>query len=199
MQQSMTIVPFNQLDQGQLYRASYLFSDSFYEWFSFFSKDRARLAKAFVPSFDLSRFYALVREEVPVAIACLSPLNSPSVRMHRRACIQNLGLLRGGLAYTLLRREFGKRYPIGVEGDFALEFVATASEHRRRGYSKTLIGRLLEDVVAAVHLEVASTNAAAMDLYTSVGFLETLRIENKHANRSGFSHYVYMTRPGTGM
>jgi ribosomal-protein-alanine N-acetyltransferase len=69
---------------------------------------------------------------------------------------------------------------IGVRhilGELHITTIAVRPEYRRRGHARALIGAALAAYPNAshVHLEVRPTNAAAIDLYESLGFEKTGR------------------------
>jgi [ribosomal protein S18]-alanine N-acetyltransferase len=69
---------------------------------------------------------------------------------------------------------------IGVRhilGELHITTIAVRPEYRRRGHARALIGAALAAYPNAshVHLEVRPTNAAAIDLYESLGFEATGR------------------------
>jgi len=64
-----------------------------------------------------------------------------------------------------------------VLGELHITTIAVKPEYRRRGHARALIGAALVAYPSAshVHLEVRPTNAAALDLYESLGFRKTGR------------------------
>jgi ribosomal-protein-alanine N-acetyltransferase len=64
-----------------------------------------------------------------------------------------------------------------VLGELHITTIAVRPEYRRRGHAHALIGAALAAYPNAshVHLEVRPTNAAAIDLYESLGFETTGR------------------------
>ena len=67
---------------------------------------------------------------------------------------------------------------IGVRhilGELHITTIAVRPEYRRRGHARALIGAALaaHPNASHVHLEVRPTNAAAIDLYESLGFEAT--------------------------
>ena len=64
-----------------------------------------------------------------------------------------------------------------VLGELHITTIAVRPEYRRRGHARALIGAALAAYPNAshVHLEVRPTNAAAIDLYESLGFKTTGR------------------------
>jgi ribosomal-protein-alanine N-acetyltransferase len=82
--------------------------------------------------------------------------------------------------YLVIEDRGGVFGQIGVRhvlGELHITTIAVRPEYRRRGHARTLIGAALAAYPNAsyVHLEVRPTNAAAIALYESLGFLETGR------------------------
>jgi ribosomal protein S18 acetylase RimI-like enzyme len=183
---------FNHQTNAQMSR---IFVDGFYQWLRFFSKDKAKLVKAFTHMFNPSVFYiATVNEEI-LGIAACTGERAPSVRLDKKEFRRHLGLVRGFIAYTMLKKEFeGKKYPFPIEQDMGLvEFVAVAEQSRRQGVAAAIISHIFDTTPYAKYvLEVADTNASAVRLYEKLGFQEFMRVKLKHSKRSGVNDLVYM-------
>ena len=74
-----------------------------------------------------------------------------------------------------------------VLGELHITTIAVKPEYRRRGHARALIGAALVAYPSAshVHLEVRPTNAAALDLYESLGFRKTGRRPRYYGDEDG--------------
>jgi ribosomal-protein-alanine N-acetyltransferase len=82
--------------------------------------------------------------------------------------------------YLVIEDSDGISGHVGVRhvlGELHITTIAVRPEYRRRGHARALIGAALAAYPHAthVHLEVRPTNAAALELYESLGFRTTGR------------------------
>jgi ribosomal protein S18 acetylase RimI-like enzyme len=183
---------------GEIIRpnVSAIFTDGFYQWLRFFSKDKNRLARAFAHIFNFNVFWVTVDEQNNVlGIAACSDCMIPSVQLCKKEFRKHLGLLRGSIAFSVLKKEFEeKQYPFPISEDMGMvEFVATASEHRGKGVAETTLRHIFSTTPFTQYaLEVADTNIKAVRLYEKLGFSEFMRVVEKHSDKSGVNALVYM-------
>jgi len=190
------------LDLGAVAREkiSELFVDGFYDDLKMFSKDRARLARAFAHMFLLRYFYvALVDGEIAGVAACLGA-EDYCVKFDQKELVRHLGLFRGlfaGFAFKYLGHS--PKYPPEAATDErtgSIEFVATGSLRRKKGVAAAILGHLHSLPEYAEHvLEVKDTNAAAVALYEKLGYREVFRRKFRWSKRADFDYFVYMKRP----
>lgn len=189
------ILPAVKLGESARKQISSLFIEGFGKEFTFFSKDHKKLANAFEHTFNLDVFYvALVNEEVAGMAACTNHV-IPSMRIITKEFRKHLGFYKGTLAGVILKRQFEDHsYPFTVEvGTGSVEFVVTAKKYQRKGIASSILRYIsnLEDYHEYI-LEVADINTNAINLYTKLGYKETLRVRQKHAYFSGINYMVYM-------
>lgn len=174
---------------------SRIFTEGFYQWLKFFTKDKKKLSRAFTHMFQLDVFYvALVNNKVAGIASCTDNSNQ-SVSISRKEFIRHLGLVRGMIAAAILKGEFENHpYPFEM-GDHtgSIEFVASSPKCRGKGVASAIISHIkntqkYEDYV----LEVADTNTAAVNLYEKSGFKEFTRVPQKHPKQSGVNYLIYM-------
>jgi ribosomal-protein-alanine N-acetyltransferase len=82
-----------------------------------------------------------------------------------------------------------------------LVLLAVRPQHQRRGIGRELVAWLLESCkvagVASVHVELRARNSAAVALYASSGFAETLRVPGYYRGREAAIRMVRILRvPG---
>ncbi len=176
-------------------KISKIFVDGFYQWLSYFSKDKTKLANAFSHMFNLDVFYvALLNGEICGIVAC-NDGKMKSVHLEKKELKKHLGFVKGSIAYAVLRHEFEeKQYPFPIEPDMGcIEFVATSTECRGKGAASEIITHIFKTTPYTNYvLEVADTNLNAVSLYTKLGFKEFKRVEEKHSKASGINYLVYM-------
>ncbi|MBX9976195.1 GNAT family N-acetyltransferase [Cytobacillus firmus] len=174
---------------------SVIFVDGFYQWLNYFSKDKAKLYRTFVHMFNTEVFYTAVVDENLAAIAACSINNVPSVKLEYSEFRKHLGFIKGTIAYVILKKEFEKKqYPFQISENMgAIEFVATSENYRGKGAATELLKSIIDSSSCSEYvLEVADTNTNAIKLYEKLGFAEFMRIPQKHSEKSGVNHLVYM-------
>lgn len=191
----MNVVRANELGNRAKDKMSDIFVDGFYQWLKFFSKDKRRLTKAFSHMFNLDVFYIAVIDDEIAGMAACTDGKAPSVRLDSKELKKHLGLVKGSITYFVLKREFEDRsYPFEIaEGMGMVEFVATSENHRSKGVATAIIKEIIKSTPHTEYvLEVADTNTTAVKLYEKLGFSEFMRVKQKHSERSGVNHLVYM-------
>ncbi|MDR1542008.1 MAG: GNAT family N-acetyltransferase [Clostridiales bacterium] len=146
--------------------------------------------------FNLEVFYvAIIGGKIEGITACTNEKN-PSVRLKSCEFKRHLGFIRGGIAYSLLKKECeGDQYPFPLgKNTGTIEFVSVSPQHQGKGVGTELICRVIESTPYAEYaLEVADTNLRAMKLYKKLGFKEFQRVKTAKRNRlSGINYLVYM-------
>lgn len=179
-------------------RMSAIMVDGFYQWLYYFSRDKARLERAFRHIFNLDVFFLAVDEAGEViGMAACNGGGAPTVRLDRAEFRRHLGFFRGSFAHSMLKKTFVERqYPFPTPpGMGMIEFVAVEAAHRGQGVASGM----LRDIFAATPwgeyvLEVADTNVPAVATYEKLGFAEFLRVPlgRVAARQSGIGSYVYM-------
>lgn len=174
---------------------SKIFVDGFFQWLRFFTKDKGKLEKAFSHMFNLDVFYvAIIDNEIAGITACTDGKVS-SVRLESKKLEKHLGFLMGIIAYFALKREFEeKQYPFEIKrGMGMVEFVATSTRYRGQGVATAIMEHIFDATPYGVYaLEVADTNTSAVKLYEKIGYVEFVRVRQKHSKRNGINHLVYM-------
>ena len=178
---------------------SRIFVEGFYMWLKYFSKNKAKLQKAFEHIFVLPEFYVAVEGDKVVAIAGLNDDRvggNRAVQFDLKVLRKHLGFVMGGIAHSVLKKQFvDKHYPFELGQDASgVDFVATAPEYRGRGINFDLINYVMRVAGFAEYvLEVIDTNASGRRLYDKLGFVEFMRVETKHKEKyAGFKYHIYM-------
>jgi ribosomal protein S18 acetylase RimI-like enzyme len=176
-------------------KISEIFVEGFYQWLKYFSKDKAKLKKAFAHMFNPEVFYIAVIGDKVAGITACNDGAVPSVILNHREFRRHLGFFMGTIAYYLLRQEFEKKqYPFEItKGMGLIEFVATSDQYRGQGVATTIISHIINITPYKEYaLEVADTNTNAVKLYEKLGFTDFMKVKDKHSKQSGINYFVYM-------
>ncbi|RBP96061.1 acetyltransferase (GNAT) family protein [Cytobacillus firmus] len=190
----MNIIRANEAKGKIRNEMSVIFVDGFYQWLNYFSKDKAKLYRTFAHMFNTEVFYTAAADNHIASIAACTN-NTPAVRLKYSEFRKHLGLIMGSIAYIILKKEFEKKqYPFQISENMgAIEFVATSVNYRGQGVAAELLKSIMDSASYDEYvLEVADTNTNAIKLYEKLGFAEFMRIPQKHSERSGVNHLVYM-------
>mgnify|MGYP003585205058 CR=1 FL=1 len=175
-------------------RVTEVYVRSFAADFVAFSKDPEKLADAFEHMLLLDRFYVAFVDGVPAGLASLTQGDEtlfaprwPEIRRH-------LGLVRGLLAYTVIRSWFMRPTDDARAGRGEIGFVATEPAYQGRGVATVLLRRLvsLPGYDEFVLEDIKDTNSAALHVYQKVGFTLYKRRKVRMARRVGFSELMSM-------
>lgn len=176
-------------------KISEIFVEGFYQWLKYFSKDKAKLKKAFAHMFNPEVFYIAVIGDKVAGITACNDGTVPSVILNHREFRRHLGFFMGTITYYLLRQEFEKKqYPFEItKGMGLIEFVATSDQYRGQGVATTIISHIINITPYKEYaLEVADTNTNAVKLYEKLGFADFMKVKDKHSKQSGINYFVYM-------
>lgn len=187
----------SQIDNDINEQISGIFVDGFYQWLQFFSKDREALKKAFAHMFNPEVFYVALCDDRVVGIAACTYGKTLSVRLDKKELKKHLGSVKGGIAYTVLKKEFEEKpYPFPVSDNMGLiEFVATSPKYRGKGVASAMFRYFFETTFYTEYvLEAADTNTNAVRLYEKLGFFEFMRVKQKNSKRSGVNNLLYMKK-----
>ena len=191
----MHVIPASEYATDAHAQISRVFVDGFYHWLYLFSKDKQKLSQGLQHMFVPECFYVAVIDDEIAGIAACTNGKTPCIHLQATLLRQHLGFVRGSIAYTVLYKELVKHtYPFVLEANTgSIEFVATAEQHRKKGVASGTIQHIFANTPYTQYvLEVADTNTNAVNLYTKLGFAETLRTPVKHTKHSGINFLVYM-------
>ncbi len=191
----MEIMRAGELGNDARMKISRIFVDGFFQWLSFFSKDKEKLTKAFSHMFNPEVFYVAVMDGEIAGITACTDGKVPSVQLKAKELKRHLGFFMGTIAYSILKREFEEKpYPFEIKkGMGTVEFVATSIHYRGRGVATAIMHYIFDSAPYDVYvLEVADTNGNAVKLYEKLGYTEFARVKEKHSKQSGVNYLVYM-------
>lgn len=192
----MHILRADALSNDARAQMSEVFVSGFGEHLAYFSKSPARLARALAHMFVPEHFYLAVGDDGRVTgMAALTDIGKPSVRLDARQLRRELGVLKGTIAASALRREWERHafpFPL-TEGIGVIEFVATDASFRGKGIATALMQHIIAlPEYSSFVLEVAGANETAVRLYRQIGFEEFLRVPHRRRKRSGVDELLYM-------
>lgn len=167
----------------------------FAEDFAYFSKDQETLARAFAHMIIPERFYVVLVDGVPAAIASLTEADQECFTPDRREFQRHLGTWHGLISYFIVRTQFLGAFKGARPGLAEIGFVTTAPQYQGRGVATELMKHLLAlPFDEFVLRDIKDTNVAALSLYRKLGFSESDSRPARFAKRAGFSRYVSMNR-----
>ena len=175
---------------------SELFVDAFGNDLRFFSKDPARLQRAFAHIFALEYFYlAFIDHEIAGMAVCVDTGHF-CIRGDWKTLVRHLGIVKGLCANALFKYYFNKspKYPVPLEAKMAsVEFVATRGAYRKRGIASAIMRHLftLPEYDRYI-LEAADTNTNALALYEKLGYREVYRKKQPFGKYIGLNYLIYM-------
>lgn len=177
------------------HQLSRLFVEAFYGLLKAFKKDEEHLVAAFSPFFNVRHFAVVLDRDEVVAMASLVAGDEASITLDRKHMVKILGVIKGNLAYAILKRELNTdNYPIEKTDDLRIiEYVATKRSHRGKRLAAKAIAYLVEQSDARkIVLEVADNNKQAMTLYERLGFKTIASRPMKHTKHTGIETFYYM-------
>ena len=184
----------DELGEAYRRRITEVYVRAFADDFVAFSRDTVKLANAFEHMLLLERFYVALVDGEPAGLASLTEgdqtLLAPSWRDIRR----HLGLVRGLLAYTVIRNWFMRPSEGARPGLAEIGFVATEPAYQGRGVGTALLRHLLAlpGYREYVLEDIKDTNAPALHLYGKFGFTVYKRRRVRFARRVGFTELLSM-------
>ncbi len=197
------VIPARELGDGVRDDIGTIFTEGFYQWLHFFSKDKERLTRAFRHMFQLDLFYVALIDGDVVGIAACTDGKTPCVKIETRELRRHLGFVRGIIAGAVLKDQLERHaYPFALDPrgkTGSVEFVATSPRYRGQGVASAIIRHFFSfPQYDEFVLEVADTNAGAVMLYEKLGFCECMRVKMQNQKRSGVNYLVYMRANARG-
>lgn len=88
---------------NQKKEVSLVFAESFFQWFSYFSKDVECLARGFEDIFIWEKFYFAVIDKKIAGMAAVSFRNEPCIRLNKSRLKKELGFLKSCRHFIFLK------------------------------------------------------------------------------------------------
>ncbi|WP_280425844.1 GNAT family N-acetyltransferase [Nocardia carnea] len=195
MVESMVVVErADSLGEGYRRRITEVYVRSFAPDFVAFSRNTRTLADALEHMLVLERFYVALVDGEPAGLASLTEDDQTLFAPRWRAIRHHLGLPRGLLGYLVIRKWFMAPSVDARPGRAEIGFVATEPAYQGRGVATALLRHLvgLPGYREYVLEDIKDTNAAALGVYTKLGFRVYKRKKVGFARRAGFTELVSM-------
>jgi ribosomal protein S18 acetylase RimI-like enzyme len=183
--------------EGVRHKISRIFVESFYQYLSFFAKDKEKLAGAFAHAFTIEHlFAALIDGEIAGMAFCSDKTNMGNIIASRPGeMIKHLGLYKGIAASIVFKLEFeqiSSDLSAATERTACIDFIATLPEYRGRGAASAIIKHIcaLPQYDEFLILDVADVNTGAIRLYESLGFVQFRRTEKHYSKSIGINAYL---------
>ncbi|AGT44901.1 GNAT family N-acetyltransferase [Treponema pedis] len=109
---------------------------------------------------------------------------------------QEFGFIKGTIMGITLYQILGKPYKVDPNCGY-FEFVTILNSYRGRGIMKQFLNWIMEKKEhPCFMLDVANNNIVAIELYKSLGFVETHRVKEKFSKQAGFEYTIFMKSKG---
>lgn len=144
--------------------------------------------------FVLDQFYVAIAKDKIAGVAACTDGKTLSVRLDKKELRKHLGIFKGSMAWTFLKKEFETLNQNFPPNTGSIEFVGTSPEFRGEGVASQIIQYIIENTPYNDYVidEVADTNTPAMNLYRKMGFEEYKRkpLPEKIAKKIGINHFL---------
>ena len=87
----MEVLCANTLSYDPRQQLSKIFTDGFYQWLKFFSKDKEKLSRTFSHMFNLDVFYVVLLDDKVVGMAAINNGQQPTLHLSKHEFQKNLG------------------------------------------------------------------------------------------------------------
>ena len=182
----------SELDEKQIEQSINVFVDGFYFTLSSFSKDREKLRKLFVNSFDTDMTYAYLQDGKALGFLGLATHQKRPTKLNETTFIKEFGGFSGKRLYKAASAAMEKPVAINPE-DIFIDYIATSTEHRSKGIGKQLI-EFIRNTLGHKHIELETytKNTRAIAFYERLGF-KAIRVKKSLMMRiKGFGNRIYM-------
>jgi ribosomal protein S18 acetylase RimI-like enzyme len=164
------ILKLSELNESQVNQAFNVFVEGFYNVFSSISKDKNKLHRIFIYSFDRNMTYAYLQDDEPIGFLGIADHNKRPLKMNKEVFLEEIGGLAGKITYFGVSTAMEKLNVVNPQ-EVYIDYIATSPNHRSKGIGKQLIA-FVRDTLGYKHieLEVFSKNPRAKQFYEREGF-----------------------------
>ena len=150
---------------------------SFEKVLSVFTKDMERMAKVFENGVATDRFYVAEQSQTIIGVVACGDCTQRVLQSTKEECKQHLGLIRGLLAFRVIRSELMRPHPYPADTGY-IDVIGVLHQARGKGVAKALLKAVIENnsKYNEFVLDVDSVNTSAIKSYTDFGFVEFKRV-----------------------
>jgi len=164
------IVKLTELNEEQIDQAFHVFVEGFYDIYSKLSKDKAKLRRLFMRSFDFSMAYAYVQDGRAIGFLGIRDSEKKLMNVDKEAFFEMIKGLAGKIAYKAMNAALAT-LPQAGPGEGYIDYITVSQEFRGMGVGTILIKYAQENLgYRRLLLEVFTKNKGAMALYKRLGF-----------------------------
>ena len=164
------IKKLSELNENQINQAINVFVEGFYNVFSSISKDKEKLHRIFICSFDRDMTYAYLQDDEVVGFLGIANHIKRPLKFDKEVFIKEIGGFAGKVTYFGVSMAMEKLHVITSQ-EVYIDFIATNPNHRSKGIGKKLIMFVRESLgYKHIELEVFSKNPRAKQFYEREGF-----------------------------
>lgn len=164
------IKKLSELEEKQLHQSISVFVEGFYNVFSTISKDKEKLHKLFLNSFDYDMTYAFLQDGEAVGFLGLADYKKRPLKVNKKIFMEIIGGLAGKLSYMGVSTALEKLNTVNPQ-DIYIDYIATDPNHRSKGIGAKLLNYVSDTLgYKNIELEVFSKNPRAKQFYEREGF-----------------------------
>jgi ribosomal protein S18 acetylase RimI-like enzyme len=157
------------------------------------TKNMAHMTKALESGIDFKRFLIAEQNGEIIGLIASSDCSGRSVFPTKKAFKENLGSIRGAIAFNLFSGESMRPLPYPETTGY-VEYVGVLEKARGKGLAKEMMREIIQNnpQYSDFVLEVYDNNIPAQKSYANFGFIEFNRTPIKFAKIRGFEYKIGM-------
>ena len=150
---------------------------SFEEVLSVLTKDMERMAKVFENGIYTDRFLVAEQGNELIGVVACGDCISRVIKATKNDCKKHLGLIKGLIAFRLIRSELMRPHNYPVNTGY-IDVLGVLQQARGKGVANELLNEIIKSnpKYNEIILDVDSVNHSAIKSYEKFGFVEYKRI-----------------------
>ena len=186
------IVKVSELEDNQLNQAVDVFIEGFYNTLKSVTKDKEKIRKLFIDSFDSDMTYAYLHDGSVLGFLGLADHQKRPIKLNKEIFIEVLGGFAGKMAYRSVSAAMEKII-VHDPDEILIDYIAAHPQHRSEGIGKKLIEYVHDNLsYKYIRLIVYSNNPRAISFYERAGFKTVSVKANLMVMLSGFGKTITM-------